>query len=292
MPAVTSNGITIEYQEQGSGEPMLLVMGLSGQLTDWPDGLVDLLAERYRVITFDNRDVGLSTEFDWTPPSKLRLLLSFITRRKPKAGYTVDDMAKDAAGLLAALDIDAAHVVGMSMGGMIAQSLAINHPKLVLSLTSIMSHTGDQRNGLPTRKVVAAFARMKAPSRDDAAEAGTELYSMFAGSLWDRDEHLVGARLSIARSWRPGGTERQAVAIAASRDRTAGLAELSVPALVIHGLQDTLVRPSGGQATCRAIPGSRLLMFNDMGHDLPRPRWPEIVASISSNASRASVRVS
>ncbi|MBN4047574.1 alpha/beta hydrolase [Acidimicrobiaceae bacterium AH-315-P05] len=291
MPAVTSNGITIEYQEQGSGEPMLLVMGLGGQLTDWPQGLVDLLAERYRVITFDNRDVGLSTEFDWAPPSKLRLALSFILRRKPKAGYTIDDMAEDAAGLLAALDIDAAHVVGMSMGGMIAQSLAINHPKLVLSLTSVMSHTGDQRNGLPTRKVLGAFARMKAPTREGAAAAGTEFYSMFAGSLWDHDEHLVGARLSIARSWRPAGTERQAVAIAASPDRTAGLGALVLPALVIHGLQDTLVQPSGGQATCRAIPGSRLLMFNDMGHDLPRPRWPEMVVAISSNASRASVPV-
>lgn len=291
MPAVQANGITIEYEVRGEGEPLLLVMGLGGQLTDWPEGFVDLLAERYQVILFDNRDSGLSTEFEWTPPPRWKAAISFLTRRRPKAGYLLDDMADDAAALLDALDVDAAHVVGMSMGGMIAQLMAVHHPHKVLSLASVMSNTGDQRRGLPSRQVMAAFARAKEPARDDAAQASVDSFRLFAGSSWDPEAHLQTATRSVARSWRPRGTERQATAIAASGDRTELLGRITAPTVVIHGLEDQLVKPDGGTATCSAIPGSRLLMFPDMGHDLPSTRWAEMLVAIAANAARAGVRV-
>ena len=160
MAAIDANGITIEYDVRGEGEPLLLVMGLSGQLIDWPDEFVDLLvASGFQVIRFDNRDAGLSTEFHWTPPSRARSAAALLARRRPKAGYLIADMAADGAGLLRALDIGPAHVVGASMGGMIAQTMAIEHPDSVKSLTSIMSNTGNNRHGLPRRKVLIKLSR-------------------------------------------------------------------------------------------------------------------------------------
>ena len=142
MASVEANGITIEYETTGEGEPLLLVMGLGGQLTDWSDGFIDrFVAAGFQVITFDNRDQGLSTEFDWEPPTQTRAVLATLVKRPPKAGYLITDMANDAVGLLDALSIKQAHVVGMSMGGMIAQTIAIEHPQRVRSLTSIMSNT-------------------------------------------------------------------------------------------------------------------------------------------------------
>ncbi len=290
MPSAKSNGITIEYEERGSGEPLLMVMGLGGQLTDWPEGLIDLLAERFRVITFDNRDIGLSTEFDWAPPSRWKVAMSLLFRRPVRAGYTINDMADDAAGLLDALGIESAHVVGMSMGGMIAQALTINHPTRVRSLASIMSTTGDNKHGLPARRVLLALAKAKPPTRETAAQVTTDMYALWAGSSWDHAEHFQTTAKSIERSWRPAGTERQVAAINASPDRTEALRSITQPTVVIHGLEDLLVKPDGGTATCAAIPGSRLVMFPDMGHDLPRTRWPEILVAIASNAARATVR--
>ncbi|MEZ5230378.1 MAG: alpha/beta fold hydrolase [Acidimicrobiales bacterium] len=200
-------------------------------------------------------------------------------------------MATDAAGLLDALDIDAAHVVGMSMGGMIAQSLAINHAHKVRSLTSVMSNTGDRKNGGVNKRVLMKLARAKPPTKETAAEDGTEMYSLWAGSSWDRAEHLATARRAVERSYRPAGVERQTAAIAASADRTPGLRNVTAPTLVVHGLEDKLVMPSGGVATANAVPGSRLLMFPDMGHDIPRTRHTEIADAILANTERGSVPV-
>jgi pimeloyl-ACP methyl ester carboxylesterase len=261
-------------------------MGLGGQLTDWSPDFVDMMAEHVRVICFDNRDAGLSSEFDWEPPTLMASARAMLTKRSLRAEYTVDDMSDDAAGLLDALDIDAAHVVGVSMGGMIAQSLAINHPKRVLSLTSVMSNTGDKKHGLISKRVIAKVVRMGEPTQDNAADLGTKIYAHFAGSAWDADEHRVGIGKSIARSWRPKGTARQAAAIASSPDRTKGLGGVFVPTVVIHGMQDTLVKPSGGMATARAVAGSRLVMYPDMGHDIPRTRRREIADEIVRNAMR------
>jgi pimeloyl-ACP methyl ester carboxylesterase len=287
MAQATSNGITIEYEQHGEGEPLLLVMGLGGQLTDWPDGFVEsLVAEGFRVIVFDNRDIGLSTEFDWEPPKPVRAVLKTLVKRPPQAGYTIPDMATDAAGLLDALEIESAHVVGMSMGGMIAQQLTIDHPHRVRSLTSIMSNPGDGKSGRIAGKVMMKMARMPAPTLENAPDRSAASFALWSGPHFDPDEHRARTRRSVARSFRPLGTQRQTTAIMASPDRTPGLRQVTVPTLVIHGLADKLVKPSGGIATAQAVPGSRLLMFADMGHDLPEPRWSDIVSEVRANADR------
>lgn len=289
MAAVTANGITIEYEEYGSGEPLLLVMGLSGQLTDWPLGFVDRLVERgFRVIRFDNRDAGLSTEFTSAPPTTAQIARAMVARRSIPAEYRISDMAADAAGLLDALDIERAHVAGMSMGGMITQALAIEHQARVRSMTSIMSSTGSRRVGQPKVALMRRFARRPTPTRDTAVELGVETFRAISGPTFDEVEARRMVEVSVARSFRPAGVARQTAAILASHDRTGGLRRLHLPALVIHGLVDPLVRLSGGIATAAAIPGSRLLMFNDMGHDLPATRWDEMAAAIARNAELAS----
>ena len=197
------------------------------------------------------------------------------------------DMAADAAALLRALDLGPAHIVGASMGGMIAQTIAIEHPDCVRSLTSIMSNTGNNRHGLPKRRVLIKLSRLAPPTIETAEESSLGVYRLVAGPEADDELFRKQARASLERSFRPSGVLRQTAAIVASPDRTAGLQQVRVPTLVIHGLADPLVKPSGGIATARAVPGSRLLMFPEMGHDMPRARWPEMVAAITQNAARA-----
>jgi pimeloyl-ACP methyl ester carboxylesterase len=288
MASVQANGITIEYEEQGSGEPLLLVMGLGGQLTDWPQEFVDLIAERgFRVIRHDNRDSGLSTEFTGQAPTNWQIAKSVLFRRPMSSEYLLADMADDAVALLTVLGIDSAHVVGVSMGGMIAQTMAIQHPTRVRSLTSIMSTTGNRRVGQPTMRLIRKFARRKPSTSATAIDDAVETFREICGPTFDEHEFRLMAKLSIERSFRPVGTGRQTAAIMASGDRTEALGGLDVPTLVVHGLVDRLVRPSGGMATADAIRGSRLLMFNDMGHDLPRTRWVEMADAIAANAARA-----
>lgn len=288
MASVEANGITIEYEVYGKGEPLLLVMGLGGQLTDWGPETIEAFAGRgFKVIAFDNRDIGLSTEFDWEPPTQAQSLRNLVLRRKPDAGYHIEDMANDAAGLLDALAIDSAHVVGMSMGGMISQSLTINHPQRVRSLTSIMSNTGDGRNGRPSKRLIAAVARMGQPEPENLLDHSVRMFEMLSGPHFDAERHRERTIESFNRSFRPQGIGRQTAAIAASPDRTEALRSVTQPTLVIHGLRDRLVTKSGGIATARAVPHSRLLMFPDMAHDLPLPRIDEIVDAIAHNAARA-----
>jgi pimeloyl-ACP methyl ester carboxylesterase len=292
MASVQANGITIEYEQQGSGEPLLLVMGLGGQLTDWPQEFVDVIAERgFRVIRLDNRDSGLSTEFSGPAPSMWQIAKAMLFRRSIESEYVLSDMAADAVGLLDALDIDSAHVVGVSMGGMIVQTMAIEHPDRVRSLTSIMSTTGNRRVGQPTLRIVRKFMRRKPPTLATAVDQAVDTFREICGPTFDEHEFRQMARVSIERSFRPVGTGRQTAAIMASGDRTEALGGLDVPTLVVHGLLDPLVRPTGGIATADAVPGSRLLMFNDMGHDMPRTRWSELADEIAQNAARAAVAV-
>ncbi|MEM7285512.1 MAG: alpha/beta hydrolase [Actinomycetota bacterium] len=289
MPSTTVNDITLEYDVQGDGEPLLLVMGLGGQLIDWPQEFVDLfLAEGFQVIRFDNRDVGLSTQTSWTPPNRRKTLMSMVTRRPlPGVGYTLTDMAGDAAAVLDAVGLDSAHVVGASMGGMIAQELAIEHPDRVRSICSIMSNTGDRRNGGIAASLIRKLARMDAPVRETALDDSVEMFRMISGPLFDEPRFRELSAMAIERSWAPDGVTRQSAAIAGSRDRTPLLASVTVPTLVIHGLVDPLVKHSGGVATAHAIPGARLLSFPDMGHDIPQPRLDEIRDAIVLNTRRA-----
>ncbi len=281
--------MTLEYDIRGEGEPIIFVMGFAAQLIDWQDEFVDLFVDQgFQVIRFDNRDVGLSTQTDWTPPSQGKSIAAMVSRRPIKGvGYTVEDMAADGAGLLEALSIESAHVVGMSMGGMIAQAMAINHPSKVKSLCSVMSNTGDRKNGGIAFSLVRKYGRRPAPTIENAVEESVFANSLTAGDHFDEDELRERTKISVARSFTPAGSARQAAAIGGSADRTARLRQLKVPTLVIHGLKDPLVKPSGGVATAAAVPGSRLLMFGDMGHDIPRPRWPEIAEAIVGNARRA-----
>ncbi len=293
MAFVQANGITIEYEEQGTGEPLLLVMGLGGQLIDWPPDLIQLLVDNgFRVIRFDNRDSGLSTEFvDDAPPTRRQLLKTLVFRRDLDAPYRLSDMAADAVGLLDALEIDRVHVVGMSMGGMIAQQIAIDHPTRVASLTSIMSTTGNPRVGKPKAKTMLKALRRPEPTPETAVEQGILLFRDITGPTFDEQGFRELFQADLERSYRPEGTARNFAAILASGDRTEQLEQLDVPTLVIHGLVDTLVKPSGGIATARAIPGSTLMLFNDMGHDLPHTRRLEIADAITTNAARARVTI-
>ncbi len=290
MPTVQANGMTLEYETRGEGEPLLLIMGLAGQLSDWPDEFVDLFVEQgFQVTRFDNRDIGLSTQTDWEPPSQSQTARAAITRRPLKgAGYTLKDMADDAAGLLGELGIEAAHVVGVSMGGMIAQELAINYPQNVRSICSIMSNTGDRRRGGMSTSLMKKLARRPPPARETAVADSVSMFRLISGPHFDEDVFRERAEVSVSRSFTPRGVARQTAAIMASPDRTERLATLDLPALVIHGTADPLVKFSGGIATAKSIPGARLLAFPDMGHDLPRSRWNEMRDAIVQNTRRAS----
>ena len=283
-----STGITLEYEVHGEGDPLLLVMGLGGQLVAWPSSFIAGLVDRgFKVITFDNRDIGLSTKVDAAPPTKLQSAMFSVSRRFAKSAYLLSDMAKDAVGLLDALNIERAHVVGMSMGGMIAQTMAIEHPSRVRSLTSIMSTTGNPRVGRPKTSVVVRALKLTGGSKETFADRQAALFKLFSGSLYDELEIREVAKLSLERNFTPDGTARQMAAIMASPDRTPQLKKLNVPTLVVHGLEDGLVQPSGGYATTKAIPGARLLAFPDMGHNLPQARIPEILDEIKRNTQRS-----
>lgn len=288
MASVSVNGITIEYEREGTGEPLLLVMGLGAQLTDWPPEFVAMLIDAgFCVIRLDNRDAGLSTAFSAPPPTMLQLARLALRRSKVRPEYRIGDMAADAVALLDAIGVESAHVVGQSMGGMIAQSMAIEHPTRVRSLTSIMASTGSLRVGRPRVSLLRKVARLSEPTRENAIEVGIEMQRAISGPHFDEAETRRMAEVSIQRSFRPAGVGRQTAAVVASPDRTERLAKVDAPTLVVHGMVDPLVAPSGGVATARAVPRSRLLMFNDMGHDLPRPRRQEIVGAIAANATRA-----
>lgn len=289
MPSADVNGITIEYDIRGDGDPVLFVMGLGGQLIDWEEEFVDLfVAEGYQAIRFDNRDIGLSTQTTWEPPTQRRSMISMVTRRPLKdVGYTVRDMAADAAGLLEALDIESAHVVGISMGGMISQELAINHPRRVRSLCSIMSNTGDRKNGGIAFKLIRQLGRRPPPTLENAVEDTVVTFRAISGPHFDEEATRKLATVGVTRSFTPAGVARQTAAIGGSPDRTRRLSAVDAATLVIHGLVDPLVKPSGGIATANAISGSRLLMLPDMGHDLPQPRWPELRDAIVENFRRA-----
>jgi pimeloyl-ACP methyl ester carboxylesterase len=294
MRTARAGEVEIAYAVDGpeDGVPMLLLMGLGTQLVGWPVEVVDGLAERgFRVVRMDNRDIGLSTRTVGPPPTRSAVLKAFVHRRYARADYELSDMAGDAAALLDHLDITAAHVVGVSMGGMIAQQLTIDHPNRVLSLTSIMSNTGNRRQGWISPRLLPSVAvTMTAPRPTDEEEAvrlGVEGFRLIAGPHFDTDEVTTMVRAAVRRSVNPLGAIRQLLAVLASPDRTEALREVRVPTLVVHGLKDPLVVPSGGIATTEAIPGSRLLMFPDMAHDLPGPRRAEIVEAIVTNAARA-----
>jgi pimeloyl-ACP methyl ester carboxylesterase len=289
MPRAQANGIEIEYDVVGkpTDPTMLLIMGLAAQMVWWEDTWCEDLASRgFQVVRFDNRDVGLSTQRDDGALPDLNALMAGDPASAP---YLLEDMAEDAAGLLDALGVDQAHVVGASMGGMIAQALAITHPEKVLSLCSIMSTTGARDVGQPSPEAVPVVLRPPATDWDGYLAGALASAAVIGSPAYPPDpEHLrARAERCWQRGYHPQGIARQLAAILASPDRTPALARLKVPTLVVHGEADPLVAPSGGEATAKAIPGARLMLVPGMGHDLPPVLWDQIIDAIVDNARRA-----
>jgi pimeloyl-ACP methyl ester carboxylesterase len=284
-----ANGIELCYQEMGDpeGEPLLLVMGLATQMIAWDEEFCGMLANRgFRVVRFDNRDIGRSTKLrDAGVPGKLDMLVG----RSGNAPYLLRDMAADTVGLMDHLGIESAHLVGASMGGMIVQTTAIEHPERVRSLTSIMSTTGSRRVGHPSYRTFGLLLGKPPRERAAAIERVIKTFKTIGSPGYPFEEERVReiAGRSFDRGHSEAGIARQLHAITASGDRTSGLRKLDVPAVVIHGKSDVLVNPSGGRATAKAIPGARLKMIDGMGHDMPRALWPTFVEEIASNAARA-----
>jgi pimeloyl-ACP methyl ester carboxylesterase len=281
--------VDICYETFGSADDpaLLLVMGLGTQMIAWPEDFCRRLAERgFLVIRYDNRDVGRSTHMrGYRPPTIPQLLL----RDKRAARYTLADMADDGMRLLDHVGIDRAHVVGASMGGMIAQTMAAEHPDRVLSLASIMSNTGHRWRGTPGLRVYPIFLRRPASNREGAIESFVSVFKLIGspGFPFDEDEIRRAAELSYERGYNPAGTGRQLAAILAAGDRTAELHRITAPTVVIHGTKDRMVRPSGGRETAAAIPGAQLVMIEGMGHDFPRAAWDRIIDAIVANTRRA-----
>jgi pimeloyl-ACP methyl ester carboxylesterase len=292
MPTLNTNGIRIAFDTAGDpkGVPVLLISGLGLQLTAWPDEFVESLVDLdFYVIRFDNRDCGLSTKFEQagTPNLAAAWLKSKIgwPLRPP---YTLDDMAGDALGVLSALGVARAHVVGMSMGGMIAQLLAAGHPARVHSLTSIMSSSG--RRGLPGPTPAAREALLRRPARphdpDSVIDQAVGLFQVIGSPAYPTAEKQLRRRLgrSLRRNWCPAGVARQMLAVAASGDRSARLRTITVPTLVIHGAADPLVPLACGADTAVKVPGARLEVIEGMGHDLPIQLVERLAALIDAHA--------
>ena len=291
MPRAQANGIELEYEAFGDqAKPaLLLIMGLGVQMLGWDERFCNMLADRgFHVIRFDNRDIGLSTHMSDAPvPNPLQLLAQDFS----SASYTLDDMADDTAGLLDALGITAAHVVGASMGGMIGQTLAAKHPDRVLSLTSIMSTTGAPEVGQPKPEILSVLITPAPADRDGYVNQIVNTFRAIGSPRYPVDEEWLRSLIeaSYDRSHDPNGFMRQLAAILASGDRTEAIRQIKAPTLVIHGEDDPLIVVSGGEATAAAIPGAKLVKLPGMGHDLPPELWPQFIDEIVENTERAAV---
>jgi pimeloyl-ACP methyl ester carboxylesterase len=281
--------ITLCYETFGdAADPtLLLVMGLGAQMIAWDTELCEQLAARgFRVVRYDNRDAGLST-FLPPPVDALEVMRRVAGGEDPEAPYVISDMATDAVGLLDHLGVDRAHVVGASLGGMIAQAVAIEHPERVLTLTSVMSTTGDPDVGMPSPEAIGALLEPPPTSREQLADRRVKSAHIWGSvGLFDEAQLRAEAAAHWDRSHDPDGVVRQLAAILASGSRAEGLRRLDVPTLVIHGTIDNLVAPSGGERTAELVPDAKLLMIEGMGHDLPRPLWDQFVDAVAAHAGQ------
>ncbi len=281
---VAANGIELAYETFGdaSAPPAVLIMGLATQMIAWPDELCEGLARNgLFVVRFDNRDVGESTHLRDLPPPRLA---DIVVRRRPPP-YSIGDMAADVTGLLDSLGLGQVHLVGASMGGFIAQTVALQHPGRVRTLTLMMTSTGSRRVGQPRPRVYARLLRRRAAAGRPAAIAATvQTFRLIGSPGFVFDEQYIRdlAGRSYDRGYDPDGARRQLAASASQPNRTKDLRRITAPTLGIHGLHDPLVAPSGGLAITKAIPDSRFAGFSGMGHDLPRALWPEFVREIAT----------
>lgn len=287
MPNINANNIQIEYDTFGNptDPALLMVMGLGAQMIAWDEVLCEKLASTgLFVIRYDNRDVGLSSHFrEAGEPDMEALVMALLSGSDTGLAYTLDDMAADGIALLDALDIPAAHICGASMGGMIAQAMAINHPQRILSLTSIMSSTGNPELPPANPEAMAALGSERKDDPEHAAQRAVEISGIIGSPGFTRDEARIRRKAleSYNRGHDPAGVMRQMAAIMAHGDRRAGLQQLTLPCLVIHGTDDPLVPLTGGIDTHESIKGSTLLEIPGMGHDLPVGIWDQVVGAIA-----------
>jgi pimeloyl-ACP methyl ester carboxylesterase len=288
MPRLTANGIEIEYEALGdpAGAPLLLIMGLGAQLIAWDDGFCAALVERgFHAVRYDNRDSGLSTRMESLGAPDFGAAL----RGESDPPYTLDDMADDAVGVLDALGIRSAHIVGASMGCFIAQLVAINHPERALSLTSIMSDPGGEDRIWAEPGVLELLIKKPGPTREERIDEGVHARQVFAGegNPFDAAAERANVTRAYDRSYYPAGYVRQLIAVFVAGSRVADLAKVRVPTLVVHGVDDPLVPLENGRRVAAAVPGARLLELEGMGHNLPERYWPVVADAIAETARSA-----
>ncbi len=292
MPIAPSNGLEIWYETFGDpGDvPLLLIMGLGAQATLWEDEFCEMLVDRgFYVIRFDNRDVGLSSKIESAQIDFAAEFAKAFSGQPVEAPYVLADMAADAAGLLDHLALDAVHVVGASMGGMIAQQFALDHRSRVLTLTSIMSTTGDPDVGTPHPEAAATLLRPPALDRESYIDGYVETWRTIGSARYfDEDATRARGGAMYDRAFFPAGTGRQLLGIMASGSRSDRLRTIDVPTLVIHGAVDPLVDVSGGRRTAEVIPGAEYIEVDDMGHDLPPQLWPVFIEAITRHVAKVS----
>jgi pimeloyl-ACP methyl ester carboxylesterase len=283
------NGIELEYDAFGSPDDptLLLIMGLTAQMTAWEDEFCKALAGGGRhVVRFDNRDCGLSTQLDEQRVDIGAVMAAALAgEAAPPVPYTLSDMAADAVGLLDHLGVESAHVMGASMGGMIAQTVAIEHPSRCRTLVSVMSNTGEPEFGQPTQEAAASLLAPPPTDRDAYIEASSRWLVWQSKRYADHADNRAKAARNFDRAFRPYGAPRQLAAIYASGSRAAGLRALATPTLVIHGRDDTLITPSGGERTAELVQAAHLMLLGDMGHDFPEPLWPIITSAVLAHTA-------
>ncbi len=289
MAKAQVNKVEIEFDTFGnpSKPALVLVMGLGLQMIAWPEAVCDEFAAMgFFVVRFDNRDCGLSTKFDsYGVPN----IFAGLAGDRSTAPYSLADMADDTVALMDHLGVEAAHLVGVSMGGMIAQQAVIDHPTRFLSLCSMLSSTGAKGVGQPSNEVVAALLQPGGDDRDTAIERSLEISRAISSEKYfNKDSELELMARSYDRNYCPEGVMRQLMAVVTSSDRTVALKKVTIPTIVIHGLADRLVNPSGGIATASSIPDARLLAFEGMAHEVPESLWPEVRKALLWNMNRAS----
>lgn len=279
------NDLEFAYDTFGnpSDPPLLLIGGLGMSLIGWDPAFCRLLAQHgLYVIRYDNRDVGHSSKLDQFSPPSILSLLKMIAHRSPPAAYTLNEMAADAVGLLDALGIKAAHVLGVSMGGMIAQTAAINHPDRVLTLTSIMSTTGDPELPLPQWRAILALIQPMPEDKEAHIAQSRKVWQLFNGPAYPLDigRHRLQIEMAQERGYHPQGTARQLAAIGASGSRRQALQQVDIPSLVIHGDADPLVPLEGGIDTAESLPNAKLHIIPGLGHAMPPEVWPLVIELI------------
>lgn len=291
MPTSRVSDLDLYFDRFGdpTNETVLLVSGLGAQCPGYDEQMCELVvAAGYQVVRYDNRDVGLSTHLDGAPADAMSAYAAAIAGEPVEAAYTLSDMAADGIGLLDSLEIDRAHVLGSSMGGMIAQTMAIEHPERVRSLTSLYSTTGEPEYGTPDAEVLVSLLSIMVPqdTREGRVATSVELARLIGSpDVFDESRARALAELLVDRSYDPEGVARQMVAILASGSRAEGLAALALPTMVLHGDRDPLVNVSGGRRTAELVPGAELRIFEGMAHDMPPSYWDRIVGGLLDNAA-------